>query len=141
MKKDYLKRVQERGQDVNNLFRTLGMRAESIDSNEAVIILPVGEELLQGGDVLAGGILGTLLDEAMAHAALAGLDEDQIVATVDMSVRFFKPVFAGDSLRGVGRVEHKGKSILFTQGEVFNAKGETVAKAGASFMLRRLSPR
>jgi len=78
-----------------------------------------------------GGLLATLLDEAMAHACIS---REGPAVTVELTVRFLKPVEVGQpvSIRAEVR-EVKGR-VLEAQGEVLNAGGEAVARGSGRFL-------
>ncbi len=135
MYQHYLSQVGQPGQTVNPLFAFLGVIVEVLEPGRAVLSLKVRPELIQGAGVAAGGILATILDEAMAHAILPTLTETQRCATVELSVRYFAPVKKGDTLTAQARVVKAGKRIVFVEGEVVNSKDEPVARADASFMV------
>lgn len=130
----YLEAVKRPGQDVNPLIKRLRMRVTRADADEARIEMTVAREHLQGAGVLAGGVLATLLDEAMAYVVLGGLAEGETTATVELSVRYFKPLREGDILVCRAWAARRGSRVVFTEGEVLDAGGETVAKASASFL-------
>ena len=73
MLNEYFKALQERGQGVNPLFAHLGATLDSVSREEVRLCLPVSKYLLQGAGVVAGGILATMADEAMAHVVMANL--------------------------------------------------------------------
>lgn len=135
MTAEYLKAVQQPGQQVNRLFRHLGVNITHLDQQAAVLQCDIGEELLQGAGVLAGGILATLADEAMAHAVLARLQPQQRTATVEMSVRYLRPVHAGDVATARAWVLKQGRSIATAEAEVRDSQGRLAVKAAASFMV------
>lgn len=138
---EYLQKVAEPGQEVNQLFRFLGVEIESISAEQACLRLTVKKEHLQGAGVLAGGLIATLLDEAMAHVAIAailanqGKEPSRSTATVDLNVRYLKPVKAGDKLRAKAWILKPGKRLLNVEAEAVNAKDELVAKASAAFIV------
>ena len=51
-----------------------------------------------------------------------------VAPTVEMKTSFFRPAAFGP-LRGVGRVVRWGKTIAFTEGELFDGEGRLLAKA------------
>ncbi len=120
---------------VNPLFESLGLRLLVANHEEAVLRCIARPDLMQGGGVLAGGILATLLDEAMAHAVLPRLEERGRTATVEMSVRYLRPVALGATLEARAWVLKQGRVIVTTEAEVRDQQGCLVAKASASFMI------
>jgi uncharacterized protein (TIGR00369 family) len=81
---------------------------------------------------VAGGILAALADEAMAHVALANLEEGSRTATVEMSVRYFRPVVSGD-LTAEAVLVNKGRRLLSIQAMVYDSENRLAAKAEGSF--------
>lgn len=135
----YLRAIREESQSVNPLFRFLGVRIVELTPERAVLELPFREEFLQGAGGLAGGIQAALMDEAMAHAVLAGLEPDRQTVTMDLHVRYLRP--AGRSaLRAEARIVRRGNKVVVVEGEIGNEKGESVCLATASFLVIRREP-
>ena len=92
---------------------------------EAKVIFP---ERYQGWEgVVHGGLLATVLDEAMIKAAWGkGLR----CVTGEITVRYTKPARTGEihCLRGRVTSEKKDK-IVFAESEILDGAGETVARA------------
>jgi uncharacterized protein (TIGR00369 family) len=97
---------------------------------ETELVIP---ERFSGWERLThGGLLATLLDEAMAHACLHSAGN---AVTAEITVRFLKPVEVGQSVRVRGRVlEVKGR-VVQTQGEILNPEGQPAARATARFLM------
>ncbi|WP_316896306.1 PaaI family thioesterase [Pseudodesulfovibrio indicus] len=134
MPKDYLDAVRQEGQTVNPLFAFLGLAVETIEPDRAVLRLPFRPELIQGGGVVAGGILAALLDETMAHAVLAGNKPGHQTTTVSLSVNYLRPARRGQDLTCEARVVKRGGRVLFLEAEVRSGDAEA-ARATASFLL------
>jgi uncharacterized protein (TIGR00369 family) len=85
-----------------------------------------------------GGFLAMLLDETMAHACISQAVNG---VTVDIQVRYLKPVEVGEHIRVSGRIARVKSRIIDTEAEIFDEEGEAVAKASARFlkMLRKQS--
>ena len=129
---EYLKRVCEDEQVVNNLFNTLGVKIDCIDPDKCVLRLPVKSLLLQGAQKVAGGVIATMADEAMAHCVIAGLEDGQVTATIEMNIRYLRGISEGE-LVACGRVVRRGRTIITAEAEVKNGEGKLLATAGASF--------
>lgn len=135
MTREYLQAVRQPGQIVNPLFGHLGLVLQRLDDSGAELVCHVGPELMQGAGVLAGGILSTLADEAMAHAVLQRLAPDQRTATVEISVRFLRPVHQGDTVTTTATVLKAGRSVVTAEAELRDSRSRLCAKAAASFMV------
>ena len=79
-----------------------------------------------------GGLLSTLLDEAMAHACIS---REGNAVTAELTVRFVKPVEVGETVKVSGEVVLVKGRVLKTQGEVQTAGGQTVARGEARFLM------
>jgi uncharacterized protein (TIGR00369 family) len=78
-----------------------------------------------------GGLLATLLDEVMAHACIS---REGAAVTMELTVRFLKPVEVGQLVRINGEVREVKGRVLAVQGEVLNSGGEAVARGSARFL-------
>ena len=132
--KNYLNEVRKSNQTVNPLFQYLGIIVEHISPENAVLRLPIKHEFFQGAGVVDGGILATIADEAMAHAVLANLDEGQSTATIEMNIRYLRPMKEGEICANA-RIIKKGRRIITVAAEVFDGKNSLLAYAGASFIV------
>jgi len=130
----YLDAVRRPGQTVNNLFAFLGIEVDAIEPERAVLRLPYRPELTQGAGLVAGGVLATLLDEAMAHAVLGGNAPGQRTTTVDLSVSYLRAARPGADLICEARVVKRGGRVLFVEA-VAESDGREAARATASFLL------
>jgi len=82
-----------------------------------------------------GGILTAMLDEVMVDAALARLSPDVLVPTLEIKTTYLRAARAG-WLAGEGRVVRAGRSVVFTEGVLFDPDGNEVARASASAAIR-----
>jgi len=91
----------------------------------------VPPECYQGyAGILHGGIISTLLDEAMAHAALSAAGTSP---TVEFAVEFLKPVLTGRPVAVEARVIERRRRIVRTEAEL-NQEGELRARARGTFI-------
>jgi uncharacterized protein (TIGR00369 family) len=86
--------------------------------------------------VLHGGILVTLLDEAMAWAMWAS--DGALGVTAKMETRYRRPATLEDTLTVHGRVVRARGRRIEVESRVEDATGDTVAEASALFL--RLPP-
>lgn len=136
-KNSYLAALCCADQNVNPLFNFLGARFVKAEDGEAVIELPVSGRLAQGAGVVAGGILATLADEAMAHAVISMLEEGQHTVTTEMNIRYLRATDPEKKglLTGTGRVVKRGKTIITTEAAIHDADGRLLATSGGSFFV------
>ena len=124
-------------QDVNPLFNLLGARLVKAENGEAAIEMPLSHCLTQGGGVVAGGVLATLADEAMAHAVISLIDHDRKTVTTEMNIRYLRatdPDREG-TLTGTATVIKAGRSVMTAEARVHDDTGRLLATAGGSFFV------
>jgi uncharacterized protein (TIGR00369 family) len=107
---------------------------------EAEIAVDVRREQQNSWQVAHGGLLMTLLDVALAHAARSprtGVAEEPEVgvATVEMKTSFLQP--AEGRLVARGRLLHRTRTIAFCEGDVRDAQGRVCAHATGTFKYLR----
>ena len=93
----------------------LGFELVRIDEAEAELRVDIRELHLNSWEVAHGGVLMTLLDVAMAHAARS-VHRDQPgfgpgVVTVEMKTSFMRP--GEGALRAVGKLLHRSTTMAF----------------------------
>lgn len=81
--------------------------------------------------VLHGGIISTILDEAMAHAAISLVNH---AVTAELSVQFLRPVMTGRELEIRAEVRERRRRILLVGAEVIQ-DGEVRARGEGKFLV------
>ena len=132
--KKYLEEIIKPNQKVNPLFRFLGLTIEQLSPEKTVMRLLVKNGFLQGAGAVAGGLLATIADEAMAHVALANLDNGQSTATIELNIRYLRPIKSGEII-AIAEIVKKGRNIITATSEIRDEKDSLLACAGASFMV------
>ena len=111
--------------------QTLGYRMVSV--NQATKTVEVAFEAkaeLHANPMkqIQGGYLCAMLDECMSVACMVASGMTAVAPTLEMKTSFFRPGMPGP-MRGVGRVIRWGKTIAFTEGELYDGEGRLLAKA------------
>lgn len=75
-----------------------------------------------------GGYLCVMLDECMSVACMVASGMTCVAPTLEMKTSFLRPALPGP-LRGVGRIVRWGRTIAFTEGELYDPEGRLLAKA------------
>ncbi len=115
----------------------LRITRDSAANGEARVSVELRPELLNNHAGGHGGLVMTLLDCAMAHAALSRVDYTREVVTVDMHVAFIQP--AQGKLVALGRALGGGRSVCFCEALINNADGSLAARAMGTFRYRDLA--
>lgn len=125
----------DRGHDRHVPFvEHLGIVREHAAGGESRLSLDLRPELLNNHAGGHGGVVTTLLDVAMAHAALSRVDYAREVVTVDLHVAFLRA--SSGHLVATGRATGGGRSVCFCEARITDATGETTAHAMGTFRYR-----
>jgi uncharacterized protein (TIGR00369 family) len=111
--------------------QTLGFQMLSLSQSERrveVAFEASAETMANPMRQIQGGFLCAMLDECMSVACMVASGMTSVAPTLEMKTSFFRPAFPGP-LRGVGAVARWGKTIAFTEGELYDAEGRLLAKA------------
>ncbi len=112
------------------------------DGGHARIDLRLRDELTNSFAVAHGGVLMTLLDVAMAHAArspdLVDGEPRPGVVTIEMKTSFVRP--GEGQLTASGHVLHRASSLVFCEGSVHDEGGGLVAHSTGTFKHMRALP-
>jgi uncharacterized protein (TIGR00369 family) len=93
----------------------------------------LGERYQGGGGMAHGGIIATLLDEAMGKVCRF---REARAVTAELSIQYLKPVSVQDEIivEGWEEEEPKGRN-LFHAGEIRNSAGDVLARSKSRFVV------
>jgi len=96
---------------------------------EAELVIP--ERYSGWQRITHGGLLAMLLDEVMAHACLS---REGNAVTVEITVRYLKPVEVGQRVRLAGWVQEVKGRVGASEGEILGPQDQAVARGRARFL-------
>lgn len=111
--------------------QTLGFRLVAVNQAEKTVEVEFeakAELLLNPMKQIQGGYLCAMLDECMSVACMVASGMTHVAPTAEMKTTFFRPGAPG-KLKGIGKVAKWGRTIAFTEGELYDAEGRLLAKA------------
>jgi uncharacterized protein (TIGR00369 family) len=85
---------------------------------------------------LHGGVVGDLSDAAMGTAMASTLEDDESFTTLDLSVRFLKPIWESD-LRATAQVVKRTRTLGLIECDVVDESGSLVARCSSTCMVLR----
>jgi uncharacterized protein (TIGR00369 family) len=117
----------------------LGMQLWRFDGGVAEVSMDVRADMHNSWAVAHGGVVMTLLDVAMAHAARSVRDDtdhgEPGIVTVEMKTSFMRP--ATGRLMATGHLLHGTRRMAFCEGSVRDASGALCAHATGTFKFLR----
>ena len=113
--------------------RLLGWRFVSLDKEAGVLrcAFEATEAFLNPAGVVQGGILASMLDEAMGPVTAAVSGGEVFAQTLEMKISYLRAARPGP-IFGEGRIVQRGREILFLEGRLTDAEGRALASASAT---------
>jgi len=105
-----------------------------LDNNELLAIFKPREEHQSYPGRLHGGIISTILDEAIGRAIMIHSEGEVWGVTVDLQVRFKKPVPLHEELRVIGRITKDSSRFFEGTGELLLENGTVAAEGHGKYL-------
>jgi acyl-CoA thioesterase len=120
---------------LSNYFALLGLRLLDLEPGYARMELPFRRDMTHSGGVVQGGLITTLADSSIAHAALAALsDAGSGTTTIELKINFIRPA-TGPRFFSAARLIHLGRRTAVGEAEITDEAGKLIAKCMASLMV------
>lgn len=114
----------------------LGMKLTAIEPGRARMELTADHRHSNPMGTLHGGVPSALADSAMGLAYASTLGEGESFTTLDLTINFLRPVWAGH-LTAEGFVVQRGRTIGTTECTVTDEQGRLIARAVSTCMTLR----
>ena len=110
--------------------KLLGWTLRAIDPDAGTIEIgfTADERFTNPGGTVQGGFLAAMLDDTQGPALFGHTHGEAYAPTIDFSISFLKEARPGQFI-AKGRVLRMGKTIAFTEAELFDETGDIVARA------------
>jgi len=116
----------------------LKTRFYETENNELVAVFKPMSEHQSYPNVTHGGISAAILDEVIGRAIMMTNDSDTFGVTVELVVRYKKPVPLDSELKVVGRITRDRGRLFEGTGELYLPSGEVAVEAEGNYMKRHL---
>jgi uncharacterized protein (TIGR00369 family) len=105
--------------------------------NDEVVALFTPHKFLQSyPNILHGGISATILDETIGRAIMVKHGQDSFGVTIELNLRYKKPVPLDKELKVIGRITNDKGRIFEGTGELYLPNGEVAVIAKGKYMKR-----
>jgi uncharacterized protein (TIGR00369 family) len=124
------------GELIPNVARMFSPRWALHEEGTVTGTFPTSPWFSAGGPSLYGGVIAFMAEAAMGSAVYSTLDPGAVFATLDMNVRFTRPVMinSGD-LTATAKVQHRGRRLRIASADLTGADGKRVAMATSSALV------
>ena len=114
-------------------YRLLGLRIVEAADGRSLVVLPPNPETTNSRGEVHGGTVAAIIDAAMSQAVRSLVDRELGVATMTMTLNYRAP--AKGELICKGSVVKRGRSVMFTEAEVFGEDGALACRASANYRI------
>ncbi len=121
---------------VCGLKNNFGLKAHFYETeNGQIAAIFTGEEQHQGyPGRMHGGVAASILDETIGRAINIDSDKELWGVTLELTVKFKKPIPLNEELKAFGRLTRVDKRLFRGTGEIINPDGEIAATAQGLYM-------
>jgi|HubBroStandDraft_1064217.scaffolds.fasta_scaffold09891_6 uncharacterized protein (TIGR00369 family) len=106
------------------------------ERGEIEVFFEAGPQFCNPMGHIQGGFLAAMLDDTLGPALVCTLEPGEFAPTLELKISFLRPAKPG-RLVGRGRVVHRGGTIAFLAGDLFDADGLQLASATATARVLR----
>lgn len=114
--------------------RHVGLRLVRLHKDGVTIECPMRPELLNGSNVLHGGVTATLADVAVGMALARHLGRPRSATTVEMKINYLRPVAHG-KITARSHLVKVGSRLCCGRVEIFDGEKRPVAAALITYMI------
>lgn len=109
----------------------IGLEFTGCEGGRSRCILKVEQRLLNPHGVVHGGVMYSMADTGMGAALYSVMDSDNMCATVEIKIAYFRAVKSGTIVCET-RIISRGKRIAALESEI-SSDGQLVAKASGTY--------
>lgn len=104
------------------------------ENQELIALFTPAEEHQSYPGRLHGGIASAVLDETIGRAILNRYKEEVWGVTIELNVKFKKPIPLGEALKVVGRITTENSRMFEGTGEIVLANGDIAVTAQGKYL-------
>jgi uncharacterized protein (TIGR00369 family) len=118
--------------------KLLGWTLRAIDPDAGTIEIgfSADDRFTNPGGTVQGGFLAAMLDDTQGPALFGHTHGEAYAPTIDFNISFLKEARPGNFI-AKGRVLRLGRTIAFTEAELFDEEGDMIARATFSNRVMR----
>jgi uncharacterized protein (TIGR00369 family) len=116
----------------------LKTRFYETEQNEVIALFRPQDVHQSYPNITHGGISATILDETIGRAIMAFHDSETFGVTIELNVKYKRPVPYGVELKAIGRITKDSGRIFEGSGEIYLPDGSLAVTAAGKYMKRKL---
>lgn len=121
---------------VCGLKNNSGLKASfyEMENRELVAVFIPTEDHQSYPGRLHGGIASTILDETMCRAIMVGDGTEIWGVTLELNIKYIKPIPLGVELKAIGRVTEENNRFYYGSGEIVLCNGDIAVTARGRYL-------
>jgi len=126
---------------VCGIENSVGLKAKFYvsEENETIALFTPRNNLQSYPGVMHGGISATILDETIGRAIMNIYGQDSFGVTLELNVKYKKPVPTDTELKVVGKITNDRGRIFEGTGELYLPDGTVAVSASGKYLKRELN--
>lgn len=112
----------------------IGEKVVRVESGQPEVRITLRPYLMNRAGVVHGGVICTLMDEAIGWAVYNSVGEGSRVVTAELKINFLEAATSG-TLTGHGRVIRQGKHLVIGEGDIFDRERRLLARGLGTWMI------
>lgn len=113
--------------------KNLGIHLVEVDEGYIKMKTTVLKDWLNPLKIMHGGIMVTLMDEAMGICGFT-LNAENGFATVNLTADFFASAKEGEEIFIYGKIEKRGRQLIHAVAHIENSQGKILAKSNSNLL-------
>ncbi len=122
------------------IWKWFEIRVERAEEGFCRLAMPISKQMINLDDnTLHGGVIATLVDEAVGAAMSTYLMKDTAVignTTIELNVSYLEGVLTPE-VYAEGRILRKGRTLVVGQADILDGNGKLCARGRATYMTFR----
>ncbi|SFI98221.1 PaaI family thioesterase [Thermoflavimicrobium dichotomicum] len=115
----------------------MGLAGRFVDEDTYEFRVPITSFMMNRAGIVHGGITASLADSTMGSLVNKRLPEGYDAVTSELKINYLKPG-VGKELISRARLIHKGSTLVVSQCEITNDRGQKIAFATGTFYIIRM---
>ena len=106
---------------------------EEVEFGQLSIRFKVRPDMTNPHGMLHGGVIAGMLDDVIG-TTVASLNKEQPFVSINLSVDFVQAARVSDEVIAKAKVLRNGRTVVYLQGELYNASGKLLASATSNLV-------
>lgn len=119
-----------------SIGHTMGLTAVHVEPGRITLEARPDKRHLNPAGAVHGGFAATCLDGAAGLALFSTLETTTAHSTVDLNVKYVRPLSVGETYQVEGWVVERTRSLAICDAHVVDGAGKLYAKATTTFLIR-----